>query len=297
MPANQDAVAGVSSGPPVLRPGYGGTHAAVRFALGVWTAITLVATVLVWRRTSGAFAVPTNAWVPCLSATVAAMLCLAAHAALHLHSRPVMPRRKHIFAAAASLLLPATIGWVLWTSSSALVGGYLAMLELICTLALILIRDLYRTVERQAGAAETAGTMQPSEGPLVPRARADSEEPLSADEISERSAAARLEDPSILQWMTRRQLDDGGEVIEGSLRLDFPIGQKLAVAHVPFIPPLPTRPQARCHVLSDFDGRASVAAAFSYGIRIEARRNAADEPATLEITFTAQVPAVEVRAA
>ena len=103
-------------------------------------------------------------------------------------------------------------------------------------------------------------------------------------------------DPSILQWMTRRQLADGAEAVEGSVRIHFGPGERSAVAHVSFIPPLSDRPRAECQVLADFDGRVRIGVAQAYGLRIEARRSeSASHAISIDVGFSANVRAVQAR--
>lgn len=105
-------------------------------------------------------------------------------------------------------------------------------------------------------------------------------------------------DPSILQWMTRRQLMDGGQTVEGAVRIAFDPGSRLAVAHVAFVPPLSGRPEAQCHVLADFNGRVRIGTAMPYGLRIEARRGESESgPLTIEVAFSAQSRAAQTAAA
>jgi hypothetical protein len=105
-------------------------------------------------------------------------------------------------------------------------------------------------------------------------------------------------DPSVLQWMTRRQLPAGGEAVEGSIRIQFESGERSAVAHISFIPPLPDRPRAECQVLVDFEGRVRIGVAQAYGLRIEARRSESGlKAASIDVGFSAQALAVQSAAA
>jgi hypothetical protein len=105
-------------------------------------------------------------------------------------------------------------------------------------------------------------------------------------------------DPSVLQWMTRRQLSTGGEAVEGSIRIHFEPGERSAVAHVSFIPPLPDRPRAECQVLFDFEGRVRIGVAQAYGLRIEARRSDSGlKKTSIDVGFSAQARAVQSAAA
>lgn len=125
----------------------------------------------------------------------------------------------------------------------------------------------------------------------------------AADLPEDEGSAARLEegeapDDSIVQWMTRRRLADGGEVIEGAVRIDLDPSETVGVAHLTFSPPLPCDPQADCHLLSEFDGRVRVTAARAYGLRIEARQTGETKRAVaLTVAFSAQARPVAASAA
>lgn len=94
-------------------------------------------------------------------------------------------------------------------------------------------------------------------------------------------------DPNLAQWMRRRRVE-GVEVVEAGLRVEFLPGRKQAAAHVPFVPPLAGIPAVDCEA-DDTSVRLKVGAAYSYGLRIDARRAAAtDQPATTVIFFTAR---------
>ncbi len=119
------------------------------------------------------------------------------------------------------------------------------------------------------------------------------------DEESESLAGDEHEvDESIVQWMTRRRLADGGEVIEGVVRIELDPAEKVGVAHLAFSPPLACDPRAECHLLSDFDGRVRITAAKSYGLRIEARQSGQfTGAATINVAFSAQAPPAATHAA
>jgi hypothetical protein len=282
------------------------------FALGTETAIALVTVVVVSRRMSGAYRGPVEPAVPCLVATFAAILSLAA-LALWTQAVPTASIRKRILAAAIAVGPPLALGAALWISPSAFVGGYLASLAMGSVLFAVAIEDLaagsqitnrlrsklfqghaptaepVRTAEATIAQVAVALVM-PAETPIV-RPLADDEGEPMPDEESE-------SDASIVQWMTRRRLPDGGEVIEGAVQIDLDEAEKVGVAHLSFSPPLSCDPRAECHLLTEFDGRVRITAARSYGLRIEARQSG--EPAlstTIRVAFTAEAPPAATRAA
>ena len=94
-------------------------------------------------------------------------------------------------------------------------------------------------------------------------------------------------DPSILQSMTRRLLDDGTEAVEGSVRIYFGPGERTAAAHVAFTPPLSDRPRVECQALSDFDGRVRSASHKATGSASKVRRcEPAREAVCVDVGFS-----------
>jgi hypothetical protein len=87
--------------------------------------------------------------------------------------------------------------------------------------------------------------------------------------------------------MERRKDDRGGEMIEGTIRVFFEVGQKRAHLHVPFSPPLAGLPEVECEAVRDDSVRCKVAVRQPYGIRIEARRSDASESLHTDIGFAA----------
>ncbi len=112
------------------------------FALTTETAIALVTVVVVSRRLSGSFRGPVAPAVPCLVATLAALVSLAA-LALWRQAAPARFRQAWIPLAALALavLAPLALGAALWLTPSAFVGGYLAALALACLIGAVAIED------------------------------------------------------------------------------------------------------------------------------------------------------------
>jgi len=73
------------------------------------------------------------------------------------------------------------------------------------------------------------------------------------------------------QWMVRRD-EEGSEICEGQMRVEFAAGEREVTLHVSFCPPLPSIPHVE---LEDLDGQGwdlKATAAYSYGIRVTVRR-------------------------
>ncbi len=124
------------------------------FAITVWSLLTLIAVVMIGRRVSGAFQTDIGSAVPCIAATVAVLLSLAANA-VWCTVNAYGSSRKQIVAAALTLLPPLTIGCALWTSHSTSVGGYLGGLGLIAAVATVAISDLSPRTDSRLQATAT----------------------------------------------------------------------------------------------------------------------------------------------
>ncbi|HEX4072985.1 MAG TPA: hypothetical protein VHX68_17525 [Planctomycetaceae bacterium] len=283
------------------------------FAITVWSFLTLIAVVLIGRRVSGAFQTDIGSAAPCIAATIAVLLSLIANA-VWCTVNAYGSSRKQIVAAALTLLPPLTIGCALWTSHSTSVGGYLGGLGLIAAVATVAISDL--SPGAGSGVQAVARAVQ-KESPCCPKADqgrailtdltevSESVEPATTSDCHSESPIeefvddeAEEFDPSILQSMTRRLLDDGTEAVEGSVRIYFGPGERTAAAHVAFTPPLSDRPRVECQALSDFGGRVRIGVAQSYGLRIEARRaEPARDAVCVDVGFSTQVAKAQSAAA
>jgi hypothetical protein len=286
----------------------------------------LLTVVVVSRRLSGAFHEPVLPAVPCLVATLAALFSLAA-LTLWRQATPIVATRTWTrwTSTAAAVFTPLALGAALWITPSAFVGGYLGALGMASLLAALAIDDLaadfvltssLRSALFQLGEHGGTGAMATAlSGHVLPRMPTQScghathqieveDGTGSAPDtpVDEESEALPNEerdcDDSIVQWMTRRRLPDGGEMIEGAVRIDLDPTEKIGVAHLSFSPPLSCDPKAECHLLGDFDGRVRITAAKSYGLRIEARQSGeATFGTTIKIAFSAEAPPATSRAA
>jgi hypothetical protein len=247
---------------------------------------------------------------------VATLLSLAANALWHsVHSYATA--RNQLVAIAITLIPPLGVAAALWTTPSALVGGYLTALLVVAALAAIVTLDLFSSpaVDSRALSSSVADVALPSDPspflaaniPLSSEIKrsvepeqgdAEQDETELVDDVCSLDEESAETDPSILQWMTRRQSPDGAEAVEGAVRIRFEHGERVAVAHVAFVPPLAARPQAACQVLVDFAGRARIGVAQAYGLRIEARRSESDlDELSVEVGFSAETRAAQSAAA
>jgi hypothetical protein len=278
----------------------------VAFASGVWTVLTLIAAVLLSRRLAGAFGNAAIVWLPCVAGTAATLFSLAAHA-LWTAAHPAADGRRRAIVAVLSVLCPLVLADALWTTPSAFVVGYLAALFMLAGLATLFMRDFVPV--------ETMSLPQHRSviaAPVELKREAETIEipaPAAADPLPEQNVALPFEDavdeefceeddPTLSQSMARRQPIPGAELVEGTVRIHFRAGERTAVAHVIFVPPLADRPRAECQVLSDFDGRVRIGLSRAYGLRIEARRPESTEAASdVVVGFSAEVRAAQSEAA
>lgn len=98
----------------------------------------------------------------------------------------------------------------------------------------------------------------------------------------------------VLSRLQRRQLDSGADLLEGQLVATFESGSRQAVLHVPFTPPFSVTPQIDCEVADGSEVRIKVGAVFTYGVRLELKRNSPElPPQDVTVEIYAEVPAVD----
>ena len=126
---------------------------------------------------------------------------------------------------------------------------------------------------------------QDNEVESVTSGRSDS--PQTSAVLSGASPSAGT--PSRLNDVRMERIKDeyGGEMIDGTIKVFFEVGQKRAHLHVPFSPPLPGVPEVECEPIGDDSVRLKVGVRQPYGIRIEARRSEAGKALNTEIGFAA----------
>lgn len=108
-------------------------------------------------------------------------------------------------------------------------------------------------------------------------------------EADSNSASGEVQD--IVQQIFRLRNDAGYEVVYGTLRADFQPGQRTAVAHVGFCPPLDYRPEIEAEALPGKEARIKVVQALAHGVRIDVKlRNPAAEACHLWIDMAATPP-------
>ena len=82
---------------------------------------------------------------------------------------------------------------------------------------------------------------------------------------------AKLPQEEIVQRLYRVRNEDGSELIYGTLRADFQTGQRTAVLHVGFCPPLPYLPEIEAEALPGSEARLKIVQALAHGARLNVR--------------------------
>ncbi|MCH2115850.1 MAG: hypothetical protein MK171_13190 [Pirellulales bacterium] len=86
-------------------------------------------------------------------------------------------------------------------------------------------------------------------------------------------------DEDVVQQLYRVRNRQGHEMIYGALRADFSAGQRTAVVHAAFCPPLPYFPEIEADAISGHATRIKVVQALAHGVRLDVRLAAVAEQA------------------
>ena len=90
-----------------------------------------------------------------------------------------------------------------------------------------------------------------------------------SSEVSDK--ATRNDIQQIVQQLYRVRDETGNEVIYGTLRADFHKGQRTAVLHVGFCPPLPYLPEIEADALPGTPARLKIVQALAHGARLDVK--------------------------
>ena len=85
------------------------------------------------------------------------------------------------------------------------------------------------------------------------------------------------EDADMIQQLFRVREEGGQEAVYGTLRADFQPGQRTAVIHVGFCPPLEYLPEIEAESLPGLPTRIKVVQALAHGVRLDVRLTAPAE--------------------
>ena len=268
-------------------------------AVALWAALWVIALVLVWRRLAGAFSVELGGLAACAFSTLAAVVGVIAWLLYATRPRRAAATRMQRAVTAIATLAPVVLlGIALVPRGSSSTAAYLTVLLLLTAATLAVLEVCLPPEAQRTRTATSAGhhAVSSGQGDVLIR------EPGSADLAGEGADRRELAAPAnaesngstpaaaVSQWLRRETLPGGAEQIEGTNRLSFAAGQKHAVVHLAFTPPLSGVPTIECEPLDSAEVELKVAAAYPYGARIEARREGSlDQPADVEIGYMASV--------
>ncbi len=106
---------------------------------------------------------------------------------------------------------------------------------------------------------------------------------------SVKSSTAAFDDERVSQRFARRRTENGGETMEGWVRVEFAVGQRHANAHIAICPPFGNLPQCFAEQMDGPSAEITVAQVLPYGIRCEIKLDeAAQEPDTVTLEFSIQ---------
>ena len=132
---------------------------------------------------------------------------------------------------------------------------------------------------------EGEGDELASAGPMVEVVAIAGETGVLAETAE--SLASHQFGPDAQQWMSRSR-QDGYDVAEGEVQIDFEAGQRLVALHLPFSPPLAATPEFECEGLDEIELSFRTTAQHTYGVRVEVSRSGAlDAAATARIGWAA----------
>ena len=84
-------------------------------------------------------------------------------------------------------------------------------------------------------------------------------------------AAVDAPPADLVQQLTRQRDESGGETLHALAQAEVPAGDRVAVLHLAFCPPLEAAPQLTAHALDAEDAEVKITTAESYGVRLEVR--------------------------
>jgi hypothetical protein len=291
-------------------------------ACGLQTGVWLIAAVVLSRRISGDAGGFATQWAACLVGCVAMAVSVLTTSFLKGDDPRASSAEEGLLPEALSLMPGVMLGLALLPAGSG--GGLAALLGLF---AVGFGVQYAFSSSRQTGRTQPARRMtggeaarQRENGPSpwpspqggeeasVTSSVAEVENPILESDasigISEPSAVLQDElpasshfSPDAQQWMSRSR-QDGYDVVEGEVQIDFEAGQRLVALHLPFSPPLAATPEFECEGLDEIELSFRTTARHTYGVRVEVSRSGAlDEAATALIGWAASAEVGEEAAA
>lgn len=264
-------------------------------AAWIWTSLIVVTVLLLSRRVAGGIDGATSAWPCLLVSSLVTLLSGVGWLAFQQQPSARITRAEQLVTVVA--WLPTWLsGVALLPADSAFARGWLFGIAALFGAGIISSlqarpQQLPETVASTVPQAPLVGEVDRpvSDAPAV--AVAPSDLAVFTPVTDERS------DEATTQWMTRQSLVEGGDQIEGAIRIAFTVGQRAASVHIPFSPPFAAVPQVECELDGDEPARWKVSVVYAYGMRVELKRESSDEPAEIELSYSAVCESVESEAA
>ncbi len=280
-------------------------------AVLIWSSLIVVTVLLLSRRVAGGIGNVSSVWPSVLVSSLATLLSGFGWASFQQQTASRSLRTEQIAAVVA--WLPTWLsGVALLPSDSTLARGWLFGIAALSATGMALSVSTSLKRERRVATEAPSFARRVSEvGHLSKVVDRMTTSPLSADpNLGVRATVAAPSDLSVFdpvaeersgdsttQWMTRQSLPDGTEQIEGAIRVSFAAGQRAASVHVPFSPPFATVPQVECETDGDDPARWKLAVVYAYGMRVDLKRESSDEPAEIELSYSATCEATASEAA
>ena len=264
------------------------------FSKSLWTGLIVIASVISSRRMSGRFSQSLPDLEMCAAVTLAVMTSLLAYVLYWSNARSRREYQPLVLVGVVTLVPPFALGLALQPNPSTVAVSYLTSFFFLAGMAIFAMGEMI-VAPPQPNDRDSHPTL-PAQNGSVPLQDSQPEAISTSDGF--RSKPLPKDDPLVTQWLKRSVSDSDQEQIEGEITVVMKTGQKLAIVHVPFVPPFAARPHVECRVDTGSQVRLKVACINSYGIRIEIRRSLSDTVATsMRICFTATTPAVQSEAA
>ena len=262
-------------------------------AVLIWSSLIVVTVLLLSRRVAGGIESVASAWPCVLVSLLATLLSGFGWVSFQQRTAALSPRTEQIAAVVA--WLPTWLGGLaLLPSDSPLARGWLVGIAALSAAGFGLSLT-HPAIRGQAlRNSELAGSrVTPPEHVVRPIPNSEVPDPLSVFD----PVADERSNESTTQWMTRQALPDGVDQIEGAIRVSFAAGQRAASVHVPFSPPFAAVPQVECEAIGDDPARWKVSVVYPYGMRVELKRESSDDPAEIELSYSAVCESVATEAA
>ncbi len=245
------------------------------------------ASLLLWRRFSGALVSPLNASALIV---VSAFLVASLAAVLQVVLNWTTPGSRPLRIALLGLCLVGVVA----TAGSLSLGGTstLGLTLLWGPPALATLVPLAVAALRGGRARRSSDHAHAADSPA--RGQESRIQRVDSPHLASRVPAPHFPPENVSQQVTRSRSEDDRDVCRGWIRASFDEGQRQQVVHLAFCPPFETLPELSTSVADGSTVEIKHAQLMPYGARVELKRDrSSKEPSSALLRFSA----VEVRAA